>query len=128
PQSPPLLCISPPAHSFLNSTFVNLERFRQREGEPVLWIHPQDAAPRQITDGEMVEVRNERGYVRLQARITEDIMPGVVLAPGVWWAKFSPDGRNINQLVPQDETDMGGSPVFYSLAVDVVPLRIPMLT
>ena len=35
-----LACISPPAHSFMNSTFANVERFQKREGEPALWIHP----------------------------------------------------------------------------------------
>ncbi|HAJ37326.1 MAG TPA: molybdopterin oxidoreductase, partial [Chloroflexi bacterium] len=46
-----LVCISPPAHSFLNSSFVNVPRFLQREGTPVLHIHPDDAARRGIADG-----------------------------------------------------------------------------
>ncbi|MCB0106026.1 MAG: molybdopterin-dependent oxidoreductase, partial [Caldilineaceae bacterium] len=46
-----LVCISPPAHSFLNSSFVNVDRLQQREAEPLLQIHPTDAALRQIAEG-----------------------------------------------------------------------------
>ena len=117
PQS--LACISPPAHSFLNSSFSHLERFRGREREPLLWIHPQDAAARRIEEGAWLRVWNELGEVGLTARVTEEIMAGTVLAPGIWWNKHSADGRNVNQLTPQDETDMGASASFYDVRVFV---------
>lgn len=113
PSLQPLVCISPPAHSFLNSSFANVDRFLRREEQPVVRIHPQDATPRQICDGDRVRVWNERGSVLLAAEVTGDIIPGTVLAPGIWWLKQSPDGRNINQITPQDETDMGASAMFY---------------
>jgi anaerobic selenocysteine-containing dehydrogenase len=118
-EPPPLACISPPAHSFLNSSFVNLERFQRRVGQPLLQIHPQDAAARGIGDGELVEVGNELGTVQLAAAVTDAIVPGTVLAPGIWWAKFSSDGRNINQVTPQDEADMGAGARFYDVLVTV---------
>jgi anaerobic selenocysteine-containing dehydrogenase len=120
-----LQCISPPAHSFLNSTFVNVDRLRAREDEPLLQIHPEDAAPRGIEEGMVATVRNERGSVTLRCRVTEDIVPGTVLAPGVWWSKFSPDGRNINQITPQDEADMGAGALFYDVRVWVEPVEPP---
>lgn len=120
-----LVCISPPAHSFLNSSFVNVPRLQQREGEPVVQIHPEDAEPRSIADGDTVRLHNELGSVTLQAQVTEDIVPGTVLAPGTWWNKFSPEGRNINQVTPQAETDMGGSPTFYDVRVIVEPVTVP---
>lgn len=115
----PLICISPPAHSFLNSTFVNVDRFRQREDQPLLHLHPQDAAQRSISDGDSVVVENEHGCVHLRAHVSEGIIAGTVLAPGVWWAKFSPDGRNINQVTSQDEADMGAGALFYDVLVQV---------
>jgi len=114
-----LACISPPAHSFLNSSFSHQERFRGREKEPLLWIHPQDASVRRIDDGARLRVWNGLGEVRLTARVTDDIMAGTVLAPGIWWNKHSADGRNVNQLTPQDETDMGASGSFYDVRVHV---------
>lgn len=117
-----LVCISPPAHSFLNSSFANVARFQQREGTPLLWIHPEDAAARQIEAGTEVYVANALGGVTLTAHVTTRIIPGTVLAPGIWWNKDSPDGRNINQITPQDETDMGASASFYDTLVIVEPV------
>ncbi|GAP61988.1 hypothetical protein ARMA_0411 [Ardenticatena maritima] len=119
-----LFCISPPAHSFLNTTFVNVERLRRREGEPSLWIHPDDAAARGIREGALVRVWNERGEVHLRAHLTEDIVHGTVLAPSIWWNKLSPDGRNINQVTPAEESDMGGGARFYDVLVRVEPLAV----
>jgi anaerobic selenocysteine-containing dehydrogenase len=117
----PLLCISPPAHGFLNSTFVNLERLRRREGEPRVWLHPADAAPRGLGSGDEARVFNALGEVRLKVLVTDDVVQGTVVAPGVWWSKLSPDRRNVNQLVPQDEADMGSGALFYDVRVEVAP-------
>jgi anaerobic selenocysteine-containing dehydrogenase len=99
-----------------------VERFQAREKEPLVWIHPVDATVRQIEDGVPVRVHNERGEVTLKAHITTDIMPGTVLAPGVWWSKFSGDGRNINRVTPQGEADMGAGALFYDVRVWVEPV------
>jgi anaerobic selenocysteine-containing dehydrogenase len=114
-----LVCISPPAHSYLNSTFGIVDRLRARAGEPLLQIHPQDAAPRGILSGNIVRVCNGLGEVTLKAEVTEHVIAGTVLAPGVWWAKHSPDGRNINQVTSQDEADMGAGALFYDVLVTV---------
>jgi anaerobic selenocysteine-containing dehydrogenase len=123
-----LVCISPPAHSFLNSTFSVVDRFRRREGEPHIQIHPQDAAERSIHAGDTVCVANVLGEVLLTAEVTEAVVPGTVLAPGIWWAKYSPDRRNINQITPQDESDMGAGALFYDTRVTVTPVEQPGTT
>jgi anaerobic selenocysteine-containing dehydrogenase len=117
-----LICISPPAHSFLNSSFANIERFQHREQKPLLKIHPDDAASRHIHDNTSVQVFNDLGSVILTAQVTTDIIPGTLLAPGIWWAKHSGDGRNINQVTPQSETDMGAGACFYDTHVWVTPV------
>jgi anaerobic selenocysteine-containing dehydrogenase len=119
PNLQSLTCISPPAHSFLNTSFGAVDRLRGRETEPVFQMHPVDAAARQIADGATVRVWNELGEVVLAARVTENLVPGTVLAPGIWWASHSPDGRNVNQIVAQDEADMGGGACFYDAQVFV---------
>jgi anaerobic selenocysteine-containing dehydrogenase len=115
----PLVCISPPAHGFLNSTFVNVERLRKREGEPSLLVHSQDATPRALKSGDRARVYNERGELLLRVKVVDDVVPGTVVAPGVWWSKFSPGRKNINQLVPQDEADMGAGALFYDIRVEI---------
>ena len=114
-----LRCISPPAHSFLNSSFVNIEKFAAREKRPLLILHPSDAAARGIEAGVEVEVHNARGTVRLHAELSEALVPGTVVAPSIWWAKLSPDRRNINWLSSPEETDMGGGALFFDLPVTV---------
>jgi anaerobic selenocysteine-containing dehydrogenase len=116
-----LICISPPAHSFLNSTFVNVGRFAAREKGPMLLLHPEDAQGRGITDGMKVSVENERGVVELEARVTDQVIRGTVVAPSIWWNKLSEGRRNINWLTPPDETDMGGGALFFEVPVRVQP-------
>jgi anaerobic selenocysteine-containing dehydrogenase len=115
----PLAMISPPARNFLNSTFVNVKSLRDIEREPVLEIHPQDAATRGVTDGAVVRVFNERGDYHCAARVSERARPGVVNGLGIWWRKFGLRGTNVNQLTSQRLTDIGRAPTFYDCHVQV---------
>jgi anaerobic selenocysteine-containing dehydrogenase len=118
-QKYPLAFLSPPARHFLNSSFANVARFREFEREPHLDMHPRDAAERGIADGDMVQVFNDRGSYRLRARVNGRPRPGVVVAPSVWWKKYSPDGRNANNLTSQRTTDLGQGATFYDCRVQV---------
>ncbi len=115
----PLAMISPPARHFLNSTFVNVASLRSIEGEPLLEIHPGDAAARGIADGQMVRVFNDRGSYRCKAHVCERARPGVVNGLGVWWRKLGPDGTNVNEVTSQRLTDIGRAPTFYDCLVEV---------
>jgi anaerobic selenocysteine-containing dehydrogenase len=115
----PLAFISPPARHFLNSSFANVARFREFEAEPHLDLHPSDAAARGIADGDRVRVFNERGSYRLRARVNGKPRPGVVVAPSVWWKKYSPDGGNANNVTSQRTADLGGGATFYDCRVQV---------
>ncbi|MGE3161299.1 MAG: molybdopterin-dependent oxidoreductase, partial [Burkholderiales bacterium] len=111
--------LSPPARNFLNSTFAHLKRFRDLEGEPRLEMHSADAAARGIRDGDIVRVFNARGSLRLRARVNDRPRRGVVVAPSVWWKKYSPDGGNANNLTAQRVADLGGGATFYDCRVQV---------
>jgi anaerobic selenocysteine-containing dehydrogenase len=115
----PLTLISSPAHQFLNSTFVNVDKLRRSVGRPECIVHPDDAAPRDIRAGDEVEIRNERGAFKAVARVEDGIRPGVVWAPSIWWTKLAPDGRNANETTSQRETDLGGGATFYDNQVEV---------
>jgi len=116
-QKFPLALISPPAHHFLNSTFVNL--FQAKEVGPTLEIHPDDAKRRRIDEGAPVEIFNDRGSFLANAVVTARTRPGVVSAPSVWWSKLVPGGRNANSTTSEELTDMGGGATFYDNLVDV---------
>lgn len=115
----PLTLISSPAHQFLNSTFVNVDKLRRSVGEPECIVHPADAKPRSITTGCTVEIRNDRGHFRVTARVEDGIKPGVVWVPSVWWTKFAADRKNANDTTSQRETDLGGGATFYDNQVEV---------
>ena len=115
----PLNFLSPPVRNFLNSSFANMKRFRDAEGEPSLELHSADAAARGIRDGDAVRVFNDRGSFTLKARVNDKPRPGVVVAPSVWWRKFAPDRRNANELTSQRTADMGGAATFYDCLVEV---------
>jgi anaerobic selenocysteine-containing dehydrogenase len=115
----PLAMISPPARNFMNSTFVNIASLRAAEREPLLEMHPNDAAPRGITTGAVVRVFNERGEYLCKAALNDRARPGVVNGLGVWWRKYGLGGTNVNQLTHQRLTDLGRAPSFYDCLVEV---------
>lgn len=115
----PLAMISPPARNFLNSTFVNVQSLRDVEGEPLLEIHPADAAERGIADRTRVRVFNDRGSYHCTARVSERARPGVVNGLGIWWRKLGLNGTNVNELTGQALTDLGRAPTFYDCLVQV---------
>ena len=115
-----LQCITPRAHNYLNSTFGVSDRLRRLQGRPTLKIHPQDAKDRGIRSGSIVKVYNDRGCCYRFSEVTEDVIPGVVAAESLWWNKHSPGGIGINQLVSDEENDIGGGPSFNGSLVEVV--------
>ena len=46
--------------------------------EDVLMIHPDDAQKHHITDGDLVCISSARGKIDVKARITDEVMPGVL--------------------------------------------------
>ena len=115
----PLTLISSPAHTFLNSTFVNVTSLRRQAREPEVLLHPNDAARRGIAAGMMVTVHNDRGAFLAKARVEPSIREGVAWAPSLWWGKLAGDRANANQTTSQRETDLGHGPVFYDNQVEV---------
>ena len=113
PDRYPFRLITPPAHDFLNSSFCHSKRSRAKEsGEPRCLIHPEDADGR-FRDGDMVELTNEHGHVRLRALVTDATLPGVIVAEGTWWPSRSVDRKGINVLTSARLTDLGGGSTFH---------------
>ena len=115
----PLAFISPPTRNFLNSSFANVAVLRSLEAEQRLELHPDDAAARDIGDGDLVRIHNDRGEFTATARLTANVRPGLCVGLGVWWHKNTRDGRNINAVTGQALTDFGNGPTFYDCLVEV---------
>ncbi len=108
-----LQLITPKAHQFLNSTFVNMPRQRKAEGHPTLKMHPADAALRALASGMEVRIHNERGTVRAVLEVSEDIRAGAVALPGKWWHLES------GNLLTSSAYSPGGQPAYNDTHVEV---------
>jgi anaerobic dimethyl sulfoxide reductase subunit A len=87
----PLQLITP--HSKLRSnSCLHANHWLQRVDPHAVWISARDAAARGIADGEQVEVCSEQGVIRLPAKVTERIMPGVVCVYQGTWYQPAADG------------------------------------
>lgn len=88
---------------------------------PKVWINPKDAKERNITEGQLTEVWNDRGIIQIPAHVTNRIVPGVIaISQGAW---FTPDNKgrdirgNINTLTTQRPTPLAkGNPQHTNLA------------
>ncbi|RVT97702.1 Asp-tRNA(Asn)/Glu-tRNA(Gln) amidotransferase GatCAB subunit C [Rhodovarius crocodyli] len=67
----------------------------KRRGREVMCIHPRDAEARGIEDGQVVRLFNGRGACLATARVTPDVMAGVVQLPtGAWYDPIDPGEAN----------------------------------
>ena len=116
----PLEFLSRKADNYMNSTFANLDGHRKLEARlrHRLEMHPQDAGPRGLADGDPVQVWNDRGSLKLTVLINSSLPAGVVAAR-MDWAKLHTDGSNVNALTSERLTDLGAGATFYSVLVEV---------
>ena len=82
---------------------------------------PHDAAERGITDGKYVRVHNDRGQFVAHARITDEIAPGVVMAPMGAWRKNAEGHSTVNAVNPFVFADLGNAPTFSDTKVEIEP-------
>jgi len=76
----PLVFLSTHTRFRTHSQYVNLPWLKEvnNGGQGFLEINPKDSAARGIADGQVVRVFNNRGQMKVRARLTESMKPGVV--------------------------------------------------
>ena len=114
-----LQLLTPKAHFFLNSSFVNQPRQQLAQGKPTLDMAPSDAAKRSLTDGQSVQLRNAQAEIRATLHVTDAVVPGVVALTGKWWALPEEDGAVANLLSPSAWSP-GGQPAYNDTFVEVL--------
>lgn len=78
-----------------HSTYGNVDWLKGALPQ-VAWVNSGDAQARGIKNGDDVFVYNDRGTIRLRAKVTDRIMPGVVSVPqGAWF-----DPRPASEVKP----------------------------
>ena len=113
----PLELISSKHAEGMNSTFGNRADVDRETSR--LRLHQEDAGRREIASGDRVRVFNDRASVTLEAVVDNSVRPGVVRAPSTRWSRNAPERINMNALIADRLTDLGGGPCFFSCLVEV---------
>ena len=113
----PLNIISPKSHGFLNSCYANDTRKQKGQGEQSILLNKLDAETRNIKDGSVIKVFNNRGSFKGVAKISEDVNAGIVVATLGYWRQLN-DGT-VNCISFAEFGDMGHSPTYSDNLVDV---------
>jgi ferredoxin-NADP reductase len=118
---------------FCHSQHRALSSLRRRSPEPLVYLHPDLAARRGITDGQYVRIRTAKASVRMKARLDPSMRPDIVVAEYGWWQEtpdlglpgyphLNDDGPNYNLLSTDDRRDpISGSVPLRSIPCDVHP-------
>jgi formate dehydrogenase major subunit len=78
-----------------------------------LAIHPDDARPRGIGHGDLVRVSSARGEVRLQAKISDEVKPGIV------YCTFHFPDHLVNTVTSSESDEDTMCPEYKVVAVEV---------
>jgi anaerobic selenocysteine-containing dehydrogenase len=111
----PLALISPASEKTISSM---LGQLRTRMAS--LFMHPQDAAARELSHGDAVRVFNDLGEVHCLLFIGDAIAPGTVSLPKGLWRKSTMNRSTATALAPDTLTDLGGGACFNDARVEVV--------
>lgn len=110
----PLALISPGNSKMVSSTLGEFNYPLLRAA-----MHPQDAAPRGLVDGQQARVFNALGEVRCRIQVTEKVRPGVVSMPKGAWMKSSANARTSTALCPDTLNKVGAGACFNDARVEV---------
>ncbi len=89
----PLHLLSSQPRTRLHSQYDHgsVSRRTKIQGREPLWMHPQDAAARNISEGSVVKVFNQRGAILAGVHLSDQIRQGVVqISTGAWYDPEDP--------------------------------------
>jgi anaerobic selenocysteine-containing dehydrogenase len=110
----PLALISPASDRTISSTLGELPR-----PEVALVMHPVDARPRGLEEGDSIRVFNELGDVRCKLSIEPTVRPGTVVLPKGLWRASTGNRQTATALAPDTLTDIGKGACFNDARVQV---------
>jgi len=113
----PLALISPASDRTISSTLGELPR-----ADVKLAMHPDDAKPRGLAEGDLVRVYNGLGEVHCSVTMAPLLRRGVVSLPKGIWRRNTRNGATGTALVSDALTDIGGGACFNDARVQVASL------
>ncbi len=112
----PLYFMTPNTKNRIHSQFNNLKMIRQFGERPIAQVNPEDADARGISDGDTVKIFNDRGSLRLEAKVDHGLKAGCVSVTNGWWIS---EGGTVNFCSLGRETDMGHGAAFHDNLVEI---------
>src|SRR5690606_12030058 len=103
-------------HTMTRTGKVN--KLKQHISNPFVEIHPEDAACRNIREGDVVVVRSGRGEVRTRATITDSVRQGVVFMPMHWGKLLDRAETRTNNVTSNLADPVSKQPDFKFSAVE----------
>jgi anaerobic selenocysteine-containing dehydrogenase len=91
---------------------------RRQEKPPLCVLHPEDAALRNLKDGQPVRLFNDLGTIGLMLQVSDEVQPGVAFVPGQRRDDETVSGT-VNMLCSDRYTDMGEGATYQSTWLDV---------
>lgn len=113
----PFRLVTAPARNFLNTSFNDTPSSLARETRPCARLHPDDLAELGIADGDLLDLGNRRGRVRLHALAFAGVRRGVVIVESQWAATGFVDGSGINCLTRDTPIPPAGGGAFHDCAI-----------
>ena len=120
----PLLLTSGKSEAYTHGSYRSVPGLRREVPEPLLYVHPETAKQRGVTDGEWAALCTPTGSVRLRVRLDEYLDPEVVAGEEGWWQgcreldlpgydPLSSEGGNLNLVIDDKLIDplSGSSPL-----------------
>ncbi len=102
----------------LNSTFAGTEVTLARTTTPSVIVHPDDGLRDGLSDGAMVELRNDRGGFTAQLEWSTAARRGTAVSSKGWWS------MELNNTVAERDSDMARGAVYHDNQVVIVPASL----
>lgn len=121
-QYPLLLSDYHTSKSFSASWQRNVPNLREIEPDPLLHIHPETAAARELRDGDWLKVSSPHGFMKVKAALYPGIRPDTVMILHGWWQGCQELGKEDYPLGD------GGANVNIMYSTDPDTAYDPMIT
>ncbi len=92
---------------------INSQQLYGCDAQPALYIHEKDASKREISDGNIIRVFNDRGEIKVTAKITSQVKQGLVSM------EFGSAKAVVNCLTDDLSSDFGNGTAYHNCLVDI---------
>lgn len=101
---------------------AHVARVGKAHPEPLLEVHPEDAARAALADGALARVCSRRGAITAKVQFSERIRPGTVFLPMHWGAAQGELACEANRLMHELGCPLSKQPELKGAAVTLAPV------